>query len=119
MPAFLRSRPGNVAVLAGISELWPAEGRRQDTPDRTAALREELEGTGGFPGIERFASLSEPGKLLSLSLSLSLWRDEAAIAAWRRPAHRASQALRALRRPGCAPAPCCGTMAGGARRRTG
>ncbi|HWL80723.1 MAG TPA: antibiotic biosynthesis monooxygenase [Roseomonas sp.] len=76
-------------MIAVIFELWPAEGQRQDYLDLAAALREDLEGADGFLGIERFASLSDPGKLLSLSF----WRDEAAIAAWRnRPGHRASQA---------------------------
>ena len=43
----------------------------------------------GFISVERFESLTEPGKLLSLSF----WRDEEAVRAWRnRPAHRATQA---------------------------
>ncbi|MXP62411.1 antibiotic biosynthesis monooxygenase [Roseomonas sp. M0104] len=76
-------------MIAVIFEVWPAEGRRQDYLDLAAALRTELESTEGFLGVERFSSLSEPGKLLSLSF----WRDEAALVAWRnRPAHRASQA---------------------------
>lgn len=76
-------------MIAVIFEVWPADGHRQEYLDLAAALREELEGTDGFLSIERFASLSEPGKLLSLSF----WRDEAAVEAWRnRPAHRASQA---------------------------
>ncbi|HTZ38069.1 MAG TPA: antibiotic biosynthesis monooxygenase, partial [Stellaceae bacterium] len=48
-----------------------------------------LEQIDGFVSIERFQSLSEPGKVLSLSF----WRDEAAIAAWRQlEEHRAAQA---------------------------
>ena len=47
-----------------------------------------LDRIDGFLSIERFESLAEPGKLLSLSY----WRDEAAVAAWRNtPAHRATQ----------------------------
>lgn len=43
----------------------------------------------GFLSVERFESLTEPGKMLSLSF----WRDEAAVAAWRnRAEHRAAQA---------------------------
>ena len=54
-----------------------------------AELRPLLDGIDGFVSIERFESLSEPGKLLSLSF----WRDEAAVAAWRNlEAHRAAQA---------------------------
>ncbi|HWX48926.1 MAG TPA: antibiotic biosynthesis monooxygenase [Roseomonas sp.] len=76
-------------MIAVIFEVWPAEGRRQDYLDLAAALREDLEGADGFLAVERFTSLSEPGKLLSLSF----WRDEAAVEAWRnRPSHRASQA---------------------------
>ena len=51
-------------------------------------LNAELQGIDGFISIERCESLAEPGKLLSLSF----WRDEAAVAAWRaRPHHRAAQ----------------------------
>ena len=54
-----------------------------------AALRADLEQIDGFISVERFESLSTPGKLLSLSI----FRDEAAVAAWRnRPGHRATQA---------------------------
>jgi heme-degrading monooxygenase HmoA len=53
-------------------------------------LRADLDQIDGFISIERFQSLSEPGKLLSLSF----WRDEAAVAAWRNHAgHRETQAL--------------------------
>ena len=54
-----------------------------------AALKPELERIDGFISVERFESLVTPGKLLSLSF----FRDEAAVAAWRnRPGHRATQA---------------------------
>ena len=57
--------------------------------DIAAELRPLLDGIDGFISIERFESLSEPGKLLSLSF----WRDEAAVTAWRSlPPHRAAQA---------------------------
>lgn len=75
-------------MLAVIFELWPAEGRKGDYLDLAAALREELERQEGFISIERFESLSEPGKLLSVSF----WRDEECLAAWRnRPQHREAQ----------------------------
>lgn len=75
-------------MIAVIFEVWPAEGQRQHYLDIAAALRPLLEEVDGFISIERFVSLAEPGKLLSLSF----WRDEEAIAQWRRlEAHRAAQ----------------------------
>ena len=76
-------------MIAVIFEVWPAEGRAQEYLDLAAALRADLTATDGFLSVERFRSLAEPGKLLSLSF----WRDEAAVRAWRaRPSHRATQA---------------------------
>lgn len=76
-------------MIAVIFEVWPASGRRGDYLDIAASLRGELDGVDGFLSIERFESLSEPGKLLSLSF----WRDEAAVSAWRaRSTHRSAQA---------------------------
>jgi heme-degrading monooxygenase HmoA len=77
-------------VIAVIFEVWPQAGRRQQYLDLAASLRPLLDGIDGFISIERFESLAEPGKLLSLSF----WRDEQAVAEWRRlEAHRAAQAL--------------------------
>jgi heme-degrading monooxygenase HmoA len=74
---------------AVIFEVWPKEEGRQEYLDIAAALRPRLEAIDGFISIERFESLSEKGKILSLSF----WRDDAAIAAWRRvEAHRTAQA---------------------------
>ncbi|MBU8537778.1 antibiotic biosynthesis monooxygenase family protein [Falsiroseomonas tokyonensis] len=76
-------------MIAVIFEVWPAEGERQHYLDLAAALRAELQEVDGFLSIERFQSLADPTKLLSLSF----WRDEAAVAAWRnRGAHRVTQA---------------------------
>ena len=73
---------------AVIFEVEPAEGRRQDYLDIAARLRPELERIDGFISVERFESLTNPGKLLSLSF----WRDEAAVVRWRRQEeHRAAQ----------------------------
>ncbi|HYM72796.1 MAG TPA: antibiotic biosynthesis monooxygenase [Stellaceae bacterium] len=73
---------------AVIFEVWPKEDGRQEYLDIAAALRPKLETIDGFISIERFQSLSEPGKILSLSV----WRDDAAIAEWRRvEAHRMAQ----------------------------
>jgi heme-degrading monooxygenase HmoA len=73
-------------MIAVIFEVWPAQ--RQRYLDIAAKLRPLLDGIDGFISIERFESLSEEGKLLSLSF----WRDEQAVAAWRSlEAHRAAQ----------------------------
>lgn len=75
-------------MIAVIFEVWPSEHGRQDYLDLAAALRPLLDDIDGFISIERFSSLSEPGKLLSLSF----FRDEAALAQWRQlEAHRAAQ----------------------------
>jgi heme-degrading monooxygenase HmoA len=76
-------------MIAVIFEVWPHPEARQAYLDIAAALRPLLEQVDGFISIERFQSLSQPGKLLSLSF----FRDEEAIAQWRRlEAHRAAQA---------------------------
>ena len=75
-------------MLAVIFEFEPYPDQRQSYLDLAAALLDELEKIDGFIAIERFESLTRPGKLLSLSF----WRDEAAIAAWRNLAqHREAQ----------------------------
>jgi heme-degrading monooxygenase HmoA len=76
-------------MIAVIFEVWPKAERKQDYLDIAAALRPSLEQIDGFISIERFQSLTEPGKILSLSF----FRDEAAVAAWRNlEAHRSAQA---------------------------
>lgn len=75
-------------MIAIIFEVFPAEGRRQEYLDIAASLRPELEKIDGFISVERFASLTNEGKMLSLSF----FRDETAIQAWRNlAAHRAAQ----------------------------
>jgi heme-degrading monooxygenase HmoA len=75
-------------MVAIIFEVSPREGYRQEYLDIAARLRPVLEGMDGFLSVERFESLTQPGKLLSLSF----WRDEAAVLAWRRlEAHRSAQ----------------------------
>ena len=75
-------------MLAVIFEVWPAEGRAGEYFDLAAALKADLEHIDGFVSIERFQSLVNPGKFLSLSF----WRDEEAIRAWRAlEGHRAAQ----------------------------
>lgn len=76
-------------MIAVIFETEPAEGQDGTYLDIAASLRDELEAIDGFISVERYESLARPGKLLSLSF----FRDEAAIAAWRnRPRHRGAQA---------------------------
>jgi heme-degrading monooxygenase HmoA len=76
-------------MIAVIFEVWPASGRKDDYLAIAASLRTELERIDGFISVERFQSLTDPGKLLSLSF----WRDEAAVTVWRNEMHhRESQA---------------------------
>src|SRR5262249_55945405 len=76
-------------MIAVIFEVWPAEGRKDDYLGLAAALRADLAHIDGFISIERFQSLTDPGKLLSLSF----WRDEDAVRTWRNNAnHRRTQA---------------------------
>ena len=75
-------------MIAVIFEVWPRDGHREAYLDIAASLRDELMAHPGFISVERFESLSEPGKLLSLSF----FEDEAALDAWRaRPHHRSAQ----------------------------
>ena len=75
-------------MMAVIFEVLPAPGSKDAYLAAAAALRPALEQMDGFISIERFESLSEPGKLLSLSF----WRDEEAVARWRQvEAHRGTQ----------------------------
>lgn len=66
-------------MLAVIFEVWPAKGRREDYLRLAAGLREEVQAIDGFISVERFESLYEEGKLLSLQF----WRDETALKSWR------------------------------------
>jgi heme-degrading monooxygenase HmoA len=76
-------------MIAVIFELWPHESRRKDYFDLAAELKPLLSEIDGFVSIERFESLAEKGKFLSLSF----WRDEVAVQQWRNlEAHRAAQA---------------------------
>ena len=77
-------------MIAVIFEFTPAEGRKQDYLDLAAGLAPALQHADGFISIERFESLTEPGKMLSLSF----WRDEEAVRQWRNlEAHRRTQEL--------------------------
>lgn len=76
-------------MIAVIFEVEPAAGRRQDYLDLAGRLTASLEEIDGFISIERFESLTNPGKIVSLSF----WRDDAAVEAWRGVGeHRRAQA---------------------------
>ena len=66
-------------MIAVIFEVLPHAGRRQTYLDAAESLRPQLEKIDGFLSIERFESLAQPGRILSLSF----WRDEQAVAQWR------------------------------------
>jgi len=76
-------------MIAVIFEVIPAPGRRQEYLDLAGGLRSALEKMDGFVSIERFQSLTNEGKILSLSI----WRDEDAVRRWRQfEGHRVAQA---------------------------
>jgi heme-degrading monooxygenase HmoA len=76
-------------MIAVIFEAITDEGQKQAYLDAAAKLRPLLAGNDGFISIERFESLTQPGKILSLSF----WRDEEAVAKWRQvEQHRSIQA---------------------------
>jgi heme-degrading monooxygenase HmoA len=76
-------------MIAVIFEVEPADGRREAYLDIAARIRPHLEEIDGFISVERFESLTQPGKILSLSF----FRDEEAVKAWRNTQeHRAAQA---------------------------
>ena len=80
---------GQARMIAVIFEVEPADGRRETYLDIAAQLNPTLEQMDGFISIERFESLTTPGKYLSLSF----WRDEQALRAWRNvEGHRLAQA---------------------------
>ena len=75
-------------MIAVIFEVEPAPGAMEQYLEHAARLRPHLEKIDGFISVERFASLTTPGKYLSVSF----WRDEKALTAWRREAyHRLAQ----------------------------
>lgn len=75
-------------MIAVIFEVEPHGGSAAPYLDLAAGLRPELEAVDGFLSVERFESLARPGRYLSLSF----WRDEAAVRAWRNHEHhRAAQ----------------------------
>jgi heme-degrading monooxygenase HmoA len=75
-------------MIAVIFEVWSKPEHKKEYLDLAAELKPLLETIDGFVSVERFESLTEPGKILSLSF----FRDEEAVAAWRNvPQHRKTQ----------------------------
>lgn len=76
-------------MIVVIFEVMPAPGRAERYFELAAGLRDELQKIDGFISIERFQSLTTEGKYLSLSV----WRDQAALEAWYAvEGHKAAQA---------------------------
>ncbi len=76
-------------MIAVIFEVEPAEGQKDAYLAMAAKMRPLAEATEGFVSVERFQSLTNPGKLLSVSF----FEDEAALDRWRqRHEHRKAQA---------------------------
>ena len=77
-------------MIAVIFEVTPKEGQTDPYLDMAAEMRPLAESIDGFISVERFRSLTTPGELLSLSF----WRDEAALEEWRKLArHRRAQTM--------------------------
>ncbi|MGZ9038816.1 MAG: antibiotic biosynthesis monooxygenase family protein [Burkholderiales bacterium] len=75
-------------MIAVIFEVWPAKERTAEYFEIAGKLRAELEKIDGFISIERFESVTTPGKFVSLSY----WRDEDAVRQWRNvEGHRRAQ----------------------------
>ncbi|HEY5365785.1 MAG TPA: antibiotic biosynthesis monooxygenase [Casimicrobiaceae bacterium] len=75
-------------MIAVIFEVEPHPGRKDDYLAEAARLKPLLEAMDGFVSVERFQSLTTPGKILSLSI----WRDEEAVRGWRNQGdHRETQ----------------------------
>jgi len=76
-------------MIAVIFEFTPAEGRQPEYMALAKALSDDVAQADGFISIERFESLTAPGRYVSISF----WRDEESVRAWRNlPGHRAAQA---------------------------
>ena len=76
-------------MIAVIFEVEPTEGRKQDYLDIAAKMRPMVDEVEGFISVERFQSLTDPSKILSLSF----FEDEEAVQRWRNlHAHRSAQA---------------------------
>jgi heme-degrading monooxygenase HmoA len=76
-------------MIAVIFEFTPVDGRFKDYLELATGLNEEVKRFDGFISIERFESIADKGKFVSLSF----WRDEEAVKKWRNvQKHREAQA---------------------------
>ena len=76
-------------MVAVIFEVVSAEGKKDEYFAIAEKLRPELNKIPGFISIERFQSVTDPGKILSLSF----WKDEESVTQWRNvEMHRQAQA---------------------------
>ena len=66
-------------MIAVIFEFTPAEGRFPEYMDLVGELKADLAKADGFISLERFESITTPGKFVSLQL----WRDDEAVRKWR------------------------------------
>jgi heme-degrading monooxygenase HmoA len=75
-------------MIAVIFEFTPAQGRFPDYMELVGQLKPELDKAEGFVSLERFESITTPGKFVSLQF----WRDEESVRKWRNlQQHRAAQ----------------------------
>lgn len=75
-------------MITVIFEVFPRNGKLKEYLDIASKLRSELNKINGFISVERFQSMTDPGKFLSLSF----WKDEKSIAQWRNTElHRIAQ----------------------------
>lgn len=75
-------------MIAVIFEVEPHAEHKDRYLEIAASLRPILEGIDGFVSVERFQSLTNPNKILSLSY----FRDETALDEWRNvQEHRKAQ----------------------------
>lgn len=66
-------------MIAVIFEFTPAEGRFPDYMQLVETLKADLAKAEGFISLERFESITAPGKFVSLQF----WRDEESVRKWR------------------------------------
>jgi heme-degrading monooxygenase HmoA len=76
-------------MIAIIFEAQPHPDKKDAYLEAAARMRPLAEAIDGFISVERFESITNPGKIVSLSF----WRDEEAVRQWRNvEEHRRIQA---------------------------
>lgn len=77
-------------MIAVIFEVVPKEGRKNEYLNIAKMLKPDLDNIPGFISIERFQSLVDPKKILSLSF----WENEESVREWRnQKLHRNAQQM--------------------------